>query len=339
MSDRGPDPLDQTVAVLLDEVARLRAEVTALRGRAQPTPAPPPDGPVSRRAALRLAGTATVAAVAAVAGSGAGARPAAAADPNDVVKNVNNTVSTTTTLTGSVNGAVLQLTNTGSSGRGLLAQSAAVDAGAVRGNNTNASGIGGVGVAGYAPGGRDLQAFGSGRIAMNSHAFSIAENTYTVGEVHQQGGTLYLMVNPTTRRVLAGPATAGALHPVNPSRVYDSRLPTPTPGKLAGGGARVVSVADARSTTTGLVTLANLVPSGATAVAFNLTVTGTTGAGFLSIAAGDAATYSASLINWTNAGTTTANASVVPLDANRQVKVFCGGGSAHFILDIVGYYR
>jgi hypothetical protein len=33
-----------------------------------------------------------------------------------------------------------------------------------------------------------------------------------------------------------------------------------------------------------------------------------------------------------------ANASIVPLDGSRQVKIWCGSGSTHVILDIVGYY-
>ena len=29
---------------------------------------------------------------------------------------------------------------------------------------------------------------------------------------------------------------------------------------------------------------------------------------------------------------------IVPLDTSRQVKIWCGGGSVHVILDIAGYY-
>ena len=247
---------------LLDEIDRLRAEVEALR-EAPPDVRQPDDAEpeaTSRRGMLRLAGVATAAAIA---GGLAKASPAAAADPNDVVRDANNAVAGTTILSGSVNAELLRLTNTGASGRGLLATSAGTDIGAVRGDNSNSTGIGGVGVSGNAPGGRDFLAFGSGRIGMNSHSFTTVDNQYTTGEIHQTNGTLYAMVNTTTRRSIVGPATAGALYVINPARVYDSRLPAPAPGVLASGTNRVVSVADARDLTTGAVTTANLVPPGA----------------------------------------------------------------------------
>ncbi|MBI4882420.1 MAG: hypothetical protein HY826_00020, partial [Actinobacteria bacterium] len=80
---------------------------------------------------------------------------------------------------------------------------------------------------------------------------------------------------PGKWRKLAGPATAGAFHAVTPTRVYDSRAPLPTPGILNTGQNRLVSVADGRDNN-GTVTTPNLVPAGATAVAANITVTGTT---------------------------------------------------------------
>ena len=119
--------------------------------------------------------------------------------------------------------------------------------------------------------------------------------------------------------------------------MYDSRRPQPNQGTIAAGGSRVVSVADARDVTSGAATTANVVPVGATAVVFNLTVTGGAAAGFLAIAAGNAASYASSIINWAT-GQTIANASTVRLDATRQVKIFCSGGPVHFILDISGYY-
>ena len=291
---------------------------------------------VDRRSALGLAGAS---AVVGVAGAVAGARPAAAADPNDVVKNTDNAVSATTSLTGSVDDPLLELENTSTftGARALRARSNARDTGTVRGDNTNDSGIGGVGILGWAPGGRDLVAFGSGRIAMNSHQFNLATRTYTVGELHHTAGTLYTMVSDTVRRSLAGPNSAGALYPIDPVRVYDSRRPLPNPGKLAGGSSRVVSVANGRNLNSGAVTETNVVPAGATAVVFNLTVTGGDAAGFLAISSGGASTYSASMINFV-AGQTIANASTVRLNASRQVKIFASGGPVHFILDISGYY-
>lgn len=340
MSDE-QSPSMPTMADLLEQIDELRAEVAAMRTAAdhpRATRPPPADEPTTRRRALQLAGAASAGVlVATTAPSGR----AAAADPNDVVKNVVNAVSGVTAMDGSFDGEVLRLRNTAANGRALLGISQGVDIGAIRGDNSNTAGIGGVGVSGNAPGGRDFLAFGSGRIGMNTHAFDLAANTYTLGEIHQQGGTTYSMVTSSIRRSIVGPATAGALYPITPTRVYDSRSPAPAPGTLSGGASRVISVADGRSLDTGAVTVANLVPVGATAVVFNLTVTDTVGAGFLAITPGSATGYSASTINWTTSGTTVANASVVGVDGSRQVKVFGGGGggaSTHFIIDISGYY-
>ncbi len=143
---------------------------------------------------------------------------------------------------------------------------------------------------------------------------------------------------PGTWRELAGPGTAGSLHVIEPTRVYDSRKAQPNPGPLASGQNRTVSVADGRDVDTGAVTDTDVVPAGATAVTYNLTIADTTGAGFLSVTPGDAATLKASTINWSSGGLTLANAGVVKLDAARQVKVFCGTGSTDFIVDITGYY-
>ena len=104
-----------------------------------------------------------VSAAVAVAGTVLGARPAAAADPNDVVKCTGNATTATTGLTGAFGGEVLRVENTGASGASwaIYARSGAVDVGAIRGDNPNDDGIGGVGVSGFAPGGRDFLAFGS----------------------------------------------------------------------------------------------------------------------------------------------------------------------------------
>jgi hypothetical protein len=127
---------------------------------------------------------------------------------------------------------------------------------------------------------------------------------------------------------------------IDPIRAYDSRKTAyTTNGVMAPNSSRVISVADAHDSE-GAVTTANSVPNGATAVAFNITTTGANGGNFFSVNPGDAASYTASTVNFA-AGLDIANASVVKLDSSRQIKVFCGGdvGSAHVIIDIVGYYQ
>ena len=123
--------------------------------------------------------------------------------------------------------------------------------------------------------------------------------------------------------------------PITPARVYDSRSGD---GVLSRSSSRLVSVKDARNSS-GAVTTPDVVPAGATAITFNLTVTGATGPNFLSVGPGDVASLFTSNINFP-VSDDRANGGVVKLDSNRQVKVFNGDqpGSTHFIIDATGYY-
>jgi len=135
-------------------------------------------------------------------------------------------------------------------------------------------------------------------------------------------------------------AASPSFYPITPTRVYDSRW------AVAGGPIgtisplqnRLISIADGRSGAG--VTVANLVPLGAKAITFNLTVTSTLGRGWLAITPGNVSGYTSSTINYFAAGQTLANASVVTIDpATRQVRVFCDGNAGTaFIIDITGYY-
>ena len=137
---------------------------------------------------------------------------------------------------------------------------------------------------------------------------------------------------------------------IDPVRVYDSRWQTSadtaglTLGPLATvavtPGGRVVPVYDGRDST-GKVTQPGVVPAGATAVAYNLTVAAPTASGYLAVTPGDTATSpNASVINWNAPAQTRANGFMSAVDSSRQLRVFAGGaGTTQFIVDIVGYYR
>jgi len=131
------------------------------------------------------------------------------------------------------------------------------------------------------------------------------------------------------------PATPG-LHPISPVRVYDSRFNSPS-GPVAAGASRVIFVGDAYTPGTNTISLANVVPAGASAIAYNLTVTTTPAAGYMQIAPGTASALTASSINWA-AGQTIANGGVVTLDSTRHVKVFPFDSSCNVIIDVQGYY-
>ena len=186
--------------------------------------------------------------------------------------------------------------------------------------------------------GHDLYAGGSGRIGLlpNLSAGPPASGLYATGDVFcDAAGNLWACVaggTPGSFRKLAGPASAGALHAINPARAYDSRL---SDGPLAVGAMRTVAVATA---TTG----GTLVPSGATAIAYNLTVTRTVGAGWLAIVPHAAPFGGTSSINWFGAGQTLANGGIVKLGGNRQCDIWSGGGagaSTQLVIDVTGYYE
>jgi hypothetical protein len=147
---------------------------------------------------------------------------------------------------------------------------------------------------------------------------------------------------PTTQiyGIRVGYTSPPAFYPINPARVYDSRLAAyaPNNGVMAPNTNRVISVKDGRDGA-GAVIAANVVPVGATAVAMNVTIASPTGPNFLSVVPGDAASFTASTINWPG-GFDAANGATVKLDASRQLKVFCGdqSGSTHVIIDVTGYY-
>lgn len=174
--------------------------------------------------------------------------------------------------------------------------------------------------------------------------------SHSVGELAVDSDTLWFCVaggNPGTWRKLAAADTAGLFHPIATARVYDSRwsgiLPNVTKGSIVVGGApRLVYCDDKRALATGLPTQTDVVPVGATAIAYNLTVTQTSGQGFLSVEPGGTAEAGGSAINWSPGPASLANASVTKLDTQRRISAFIGGGvgsSTHFIIDVVGYYR
>lgn len=131
--------------------------------------------------------------------------------------------------------------------------------------------------------------------------------------------------------------------PITPVRVLDSRFAR-FGGSIVHGSPRTINVKDAINVATGAVTTPDAIPQGAKAVAFNLTVTGTVGGGFVAVIPGTGTTVTASTVNWTTGGATIANGGVVALGsgtAERQLTLVVGGSTAstQAIVDITGYYK
>ncbi len=176
---------------------------------------------------------------------------------------------------------------------------------------------------------------------------------HVAGELYADAaGTLWFTVPaPTTTDAtavrfvkLAGSPTAGSFHAINPQRVYDSRqpnYPAPLRGVMAPNSNRVISVADGRSANGTVIPAAvNSVPIGATAVQINLTAANMTGPNFLSVTAGDVTSTETSLVNWGPGDIQIANSITVPVDAEREIRVYNGNqaGSTDVIVDVFGYY-
>jgi hypothetical protein len=113
---------------------------------------------------------------------------------------------------------------------------------------------------------------------------------------------------------------------VPPQRAYDSRI---ADGPIASGQERTIALDEV---------LPGLVPPGATGVAYTLTVTGTEGAGHLSVGVPGTGKPATSVINWFATDQNIANSATGALSADRSLAVFGGGGPTQFVIDILGYF-
>lgn len=125
-------------------------------------------------------------------------------------------------------------------------------------------------------------------------------------------------------------------HPCDPVRVFDTRPVEGGSGAIGPGAAnqRTAAVAVA-----GCAPEEGPQPGATVAVAYNLTVTGTTGGGHLRVFPAGTSLVSASAINWPAAGFSRANGSIVGVGAAHEVVVYNGSGTAaDAIIDVFGYY-
>jgi hypothetical protein len=80
------------------------------------------------------------------------------------------------------------------------------------------------------------------------------------------------------------------------------------------------------------------VPSGASAVLGNITVTGTGAAAYLTVYPNGVSQPATSNVNAFGAGQTIANSFTSTVGNSNQISITCGGGPTDFIIDIFGYY-
>ncbi|MBB5870909.1 hypothetical protein F4553_004288 [Allocatelliglobosispora scoriae] len=120
----------------------------------------------------------------------------------------------------------------------------------------------------------------------------------------------------------------GTYYPLAPERIMDSRTGIGISKAKIGAGA----VAHLQVAGRGGVPAGNV-----SAVVLNVTVTGPTAGGYLTVYPGGVARPTASSLNFT-AGWTGANSVTVGLGANGKVDIFNSAGRSDIIVDVVGYY-
>lgn len=142
------------------------------------------------------------------------------------------------------------------------------------------------------------------------------------------GGTVDLIAD------IAGYFTASQASgytPVTPYRLIDTRNATGTAkAQIPGHGSITAQVAGAGK---------GLVPStGVTAVALNVTVTGSKAPGFLTVYPDGGSTPVASNVNFLT-NQTIANAAITPVGADGKIRILNGSGlPTDVVVDVVGYY-
>lgn len=127
----------------------------------------------------------------------------------------------------------------------------------------------------------------------------------------------------------ASGAAGSRYHPVNASRIVDSRIGQGTiPGPRSPQSVTKIDFGAGKG----------ILATTATAVVLNVTVTNATGSGWFTVYPDDTGTPNASNVNFVP-GTTRANQVIVKVPANGLVDVYFGGwGLADLVIDISGYY-
>ncbi|MFD0583729.1 choice-of-anchor D domain-containing protein [Dactylosporangium darangshiense] len=149
-----------------------------------------------------------------------------------------------------------------------------------------------------------------------------------------QDATLTVPDNTTFGKRTIGLGMSGRLDaegtyvPVIPSRLLDTREGNGAPKAPLGGGQTMYLQVTGRG---------GVPSSKVSAVVLNMTVTGPTSAGYLTVYPTGITRPTASNLNFP-AGWTGANAVTVPVGTDGQVDIFNAAGNVHVIADVLGYY-
>ncbi len=297
----------------------------------------------SRRGMLKLAGAAAVGAAAAAA---TGALPAAATNGINIG---NAALPVQNDYTGNVAQAAFLF----QAGNEFTNSNAAFDCALAGWSGSGASNLphgvygftsnGGFGVVGWGSTGTGSGVLARGtrsNLEIRSEGAAAPSRTaaYVRGDViNDATGDLWFCVasgTPGTWRKLAGPSTAGSLQLLAaPKRVYSSRAADEPvavgPKTPLSAGTRTI---DCKQGSSG-------VPAGATGLVLNVTAIAGSVNGYLSVSPGASGFSGTSTLNWTANGAVVANGVTVGAGAGATIDVTIGGGgTADFIVDVMGFY-
>ncbi len=145
---------------------------------------------------------------------------------------------------------------------------------------------------------------------------------------NQSAGTTYLIADVAGYYVAGTPSAPGAFVPVTPSRLLDTRFGPGPVGAVAPQGSVTLKVTGA----------GGVPASGVGAVVLNVTETGPSQAGNITVYPSDVAVPTASNLNFVP-GDTRPNLVTVKVSADGNVSLANqSAGSTHLIVDVAGYY-
>jgi len=140
------------------------------------------------------------------------------------------------------------------------------------------------------------------------------------------------MAGAAPSQTAGGSATIGTsdvgYHGTSPTRVIDTR---------DGTGTTATPLGDGETRTLKLTGTKGIPATGVTAIVANLTVTATTATSHLTTWPEGDTQPTASNLNWP-AGDTRANLALLPVSADGEINSFNNDGTAHLIIDVVGWY-
>ncbi|GAA4256971.1 hypothetical protein GCM10022255_071950 [Dactylosporangium darangshiense] len=163
---------------------------------------------------------------------------------------------------------------------------------------------------------------GSSTVSISTSA-STPSGTYAVTIVGTGSA-----VTRTTRFLLSVNSAEGSYFPLTPSRILDTR---------EGNGAPKAPLGPNQTLHLQVTGRGGVPATGVSAVVLNVTVTGPTSAGYLTVFPTGVTRPTASNLNFT-AGWTGANSVTVPVGTDGKVDIYNPAGNVSVIADVVGYY-